>query len=144
MRLTSAERIERSQLIPGWADNAGSGETNTGQRRNGDGDAASDPSRSVGLEARDRTMLTEIAVAGVAVVLAILSVRVVPEDRRLGIVRLGRYAGLRGPGIVVVLPIVERAVAIDLQRDIPAWRSMSPDQLAREAERLSETGRLGI
>lgn len=89
-------------------------------------------------------MLTEITVCGVVGVLALLSVRVVPEDRRLGIVRLGRYAGLRGPGIVVVLPVLERAVAIDLHRDIPTWRSMSPDQLAREAERLSEAGRLGI
>jgi regulator of protease activity HflC (stomatin/prohibitin superfamily) len=89
-------------------------------------------------------VLIETIAAVVVVVLALLSVRVVPEDRRLGILRLGRYAGLRGPGIVVVLPVLERAIPIDRRRDIPTWRSMSPEQLAREVERLSETGGLGI
>jgi len=89
-------------------------------------------------------MLTEAIVGGFVVVLALASVRVVPEDRRLAIVRQGRFAGMRGPGIVVVLPLVDRVVSIDLQRDIPTWRSMSPDQLAREVERLSETGTLGM
>ncbi len=87
-------------------------------------------------------MLADLIVAGIVVVLALASVRVIPEDRRLGILRLGRYAGLRGPGIVVVFPVLEKSVSIDLQRDVPTWRSMSADQLAREVERLSETGRL--
>ncbi len=40
--------------------------------------------------------------------------------------------GLRGPGIVFVLPFVDKATRLTLDRDISGWRGLSEEQL-REA-----------
>jgi regulator of protease activity HflC (stomatin/prohibitin superfamily) len=41
------------------------------------------------------------------------SLRVVKEYERLVLLRLGRYIGTRGPGLIVVLPILDQAIEID-------------------------------
>jgi membrane-bound ClpP family serine protease len=41
------------------------------------------------------------------------SIRVVREDKRLSVYRLGRYLGDKGPGIVLLIPFVDRAVMKD-------------------------------
>jgi len=38
------------------------------------------------------------------------SIRIVKEDTRLSLYRLGRYIGDKGPGIVVIIPFIDRAV----------------------------------
>ncbi len=39
-------------------------------------------------------------------------IHVLRDDERLAIVRLGQYQGLRGPGIVTSLPIIDRSVRL--------------------------------
>ena len=36
------------------------------------------------------------------------SIRIVREDTRLSVYRLGRYLGDKGPGIVLVIPFIDR------------------------------------
>lgn len=43
------------------------------------------------------------------------SVRIVQEFDRLVVFRLGRVVGSRGPGFVLIIPIIERAVSVDLR-----------------------------
>ncbi|HAV76373.1 MAG TPA: hypothetical protein DCX53_03365 [Anaerolineae bacterium] len=43
------------------------------------------------------------------------AIRIVPEHQRLSIYRFGRHIGERGPGLVVMLPIIDRAVRIDIR-----------------------------
>src|SRR5262245_59289015 len=43
-------------------------------------------------------------------VFMISTIRIVQEDTRLSVYRLGRYIGDRGPGIVLVIPFIDRAV----------------------------------
>jgi regulator of protease activity HflC (stomatin/prohibitin superfamily) len=47
--------------------------------------------------------------------LAARTLRVVGEDERLVVRRLGRAAGVRGPGLVVVWPVLERGVRVSLR-----------------------------
>ncbi len=57
-------------------------------------------------------------------------IRVVPEYERLVILALGRYAGTRGPGIVIVIPLLETAVKVDMRErflDIPAQTAITQD-----------------
>jgi len=64
---------------------------------------------------------TLIAAAVIAiVVLAILasSIRIVPEYMRLVVFRLGRLIGLRGPGLVFLIPVIDQAVPIDLREQV--------------------------
>ncbi len=42
-----------------------------------------------------------------------LSIRVVQEDKRLAVYRLGRYIGDKGPGIVFLLPTIDKGVMKD-------------------------------
>jgi len=47
--------------------------------------------------------------------IAFLPVRVVPEYRRIIIFRLGKMIGVKGPGVVGVVPFVDRIVTVDLR-----------------------------
>ena len=56
-----------------------------------------------------------IAVA-IVVVLGLSGLRVAQEYQRGVIFRLGRYVGLRGPGLYWIIPLnIERAVTIDIR-----------------------------
>ncbi len=58
------------------------------------------------------------------------SIRIVPEYQRLIVFRLGRSIGERGPGMVLLIPIVDRAVIVDLReqvREIPVQTSITQD-----------------
>lgn len=62
--------------------------------------------------------------------LLIRTLRIVPEYERLVILALGRYAGTRGPGIVIVIPILEQSVKVDMRErflDIPAQTAITKD-----------------
>lgn len=57
-------------------------------------------------------------------------IRIIPEYQRLVILALGRYAGTRGPGIVIVIPILETALNVDMREkflDIPAQTAITQD-----------------
>src|SRR5512137_2318461 len=81
------------------------------------------------------TQLTIVlCLAGGAVVLAIIllamAIRVVPEYMRLVIFRLGRCIGPKGPGLVFLIPIVDRGVSVDLReqvREVPHQTSITKD-----------------
>jgi regulator of protease activity HflC (stomatin/prohibitin superfamily) len=48
----------------------------------------------------------------VVVAFTLMSIRVVPEDRRLVFYRLGRYQGVKGPGLVFTIPGVDKVIKI--------------------------------
>jgi regulator of protease activity HflC (stomatin/prohibitin superfamily) len=57
-------------------------------------------------------------------------IRIIPEYQRLVILSLGRYAGTRGPGIVIVIPFMERAITVDVRErflDIPSQTAITQD-----------------
>lgn len=57
-------------------------------------------------------------------------IRVVPETERLVVLSLGRYAGTRGPGIVIVIPVIEQARRVDIREsflDIPSQTAITKD-----------------
>jgi regulator of protease activity HflC (stomatin/prohibitin superfamily) len=64
-------------------------------------------------------MVTQIVIFVLVVALiagfVYLSVRIVREYERLVVFRLGRCIGERGPGLVLLIPIADRAVRIDLR-----------------------------
>src|SRR5512133_2329591 len=58
------------------------------------------------------------------------AIRVVPEYQRLVVFRLGRCVGTKGPGIVLLIPIIDRAVKVDLReqiREVPHQTSITKD-----------------
>ncbi|HXF84537.1 MAG TPA: SPFH domain-containing protein [Anaerolineales bacterium] len=58
------------------------------------------------------------------------AIRIVPEYQRLVVFRLGRSIGAKGPGIVLLIPVVDRAVRVDLReqvREIPHQTAITKD-----------------
>jgi len=63
-------------------------------------------------------------------VLLSTAVRIVPEYQRLVVFRLGRCIGSKGPGLVFLIPFVDRGVSVDLReqvREIPHQTSITKD-----------------
>jgi regulator of protease activity HflC (stomatin/prohibitin superfamily) len=70
--------------------------------------------------------------AAVIVVIIILAatIRIVNEYERGVVFRLGRYVGVRGPGLVFLIPFIERMVKTDLRvvtMDVPAQECITLD-----------------
>jgi len=64
-----------------------------------------------------------------AIVLA-MAVRIVTEFRRLVVFRLGRCIGAKGPGLVFLIPFVDRGVVVDLREtffDVPPQTCITAD-----------------
>jgi regulator of protease activity HflC (stomatin/prohibitin superfamily) len=62
--------------------------------------------------------------------LAATSIRIVPEYQRLVVFRLGRVIGARGPGLVLLIPVVDRGVRADLREsffDVPPQPCITQD-----------------
>ncbi len=71
---------------------------------------------------------------GVAVVLVFIflatAIKIVPEYKRVVVFRLGRCIGSKGPGLVLLIPFVDRPIWVDLReqvREIPAQQSITQD-----------------
>lgn len=71
------------------------------------------------------------AVLVVGFIILVNAIRIVPEYQRLVVFRLGRVLSApRGPGIVLLIPIVDRPVRVDLReqiREVPHQVSITKD-----------------
>jgi regulator of protease activity HflC (stomatin/prohibitin superfamily) len=72
--------------------------------------------------------------AVILIVLVILflanAIRIVPEFQRLVVFRLGRLLGVKGPGLILLIPIVDKGVKVDLREfylEIPRQDSITKD-----------------
>ncbi|MBI5840129.1 MAG: SPFH/Band 7/PHB domain protein [Chloroflexi bacterium] len=72
-------------------------------------------------------------IGGVVIIALIFianAIRIVPEYQRLVVFRLGRCIGARGPGIVFLIPVIDRGVKVDLReqvREVPHQTSITKD-----------------
>ncbi|MBR1671698.1 MAG: slipin family protein [Fretibacterium sp.] len=80
------------------------------------------------------SQIGSLFVAGLILLFVLsMAVRIVPEYRRLVLFRLGRLVGSRGPGIVFIVPIIDRAVTVDLRiltLDVPVQEVITKDNVA--------------
>ncbi len=80
-----------------------------------------------------------IPLAGIAVVLFIIilavilsGIRIIREYERAVIFRLGRLVGVRGPGLFLIIPILENMVKVDLRTityDVPKQETLTKDNV---------------
>ena len=77
-------------------------------------------------------MTSVVLILFFAVIVFILSatVRIVPEYQRLVVFRLGRCVGTKGPGVILLIPVVDQARMVDLReqiREVPHQTSITKD-----------------
>jgi len=73
-----------------------------------------------------------IAALFVILVVASAAIKIAQEYERGVIFRLGKYTGVRGPGLYVIIPFVERSVKVDLRvvtLDIPSQEAITKDNV---------------
>lgn len=77
-------------------------------------------------------MVALIAILVFAAIIISAAVKITQEYERGVVFRLGRYVGIRGPGLVVLIPFVERMVKVDLRiltLDIPSQEVITRDNV---------------
>jgi regulator of protease activity HflC (stomatin/prohibitin superfamily) len=83
------------------------------------------------------TPIVLIVLAAVAVVGLLSAIRIVREYERVVVFRLGRLRGARGPGLVLIIPLVERTRWVNLQvdtADIPPQDLITKDNVTVRVE----------
>ena len=77
---------------------------------------------------------TALCLVGAVVLIAVAfiasAIKIIPEYQRLVVFRMGRCVGAKGPGIVILIPIIDRSVRVDLReqvREIPHQSSITED-----------------
>src|SRR5215813_7579455 len=69
-------------------------------------------------------------IAFLVIIVLINAIRVVREYQRLVVFRLGRSIGLKGPGLVLLIPIIDKPVWVDLRElylEIPHQTAITKD-----------------
>ncbi len=79
-------------------------------------------------------------ILGIIIVLVMVlpqAIKITNEYERGVIFRLGRYAGTRGPGIFVIIPIIDKMVRIDLRivtQDVPPQDVITKDNVPAKVD----------
>jgi regulator of protease activity HflC (stomatin/prohibitin superfamily) len=74
-----------------------------------------------------------IVIAILVFIFLATSVRIVPEYERAVIFRLGRVIGAKGPGLFILIPIIDRMVKVDLRTvtlDVPTQDIITKDNVS--------------
>lgn len=74
-----------------------------------------------------------IVIAILVVIFLAASLRIVPEYQRAVIFRLGRVIGAKGPGLFILIPIIDRMVKVDLRTvtlDVPTQDIITKDNVS--------------
>ena len=72
-------------------------------------------------------------VAFLVILFLVNAIKIVPEYQRLVVFRLGRLLGTKGPGLVILIPFVDRGTKVDLREfflEIPRQDSIAKDNAA--------------
>lgn len=82
-------------------------------------------------------MFTSISAIAVLLVLAVViltsAVKVLQEFERAVVFRLGRYAGVRGPGLIILIPFIEKMVRVNMRTivmDVPPQDIITRDNVS--------------
>ena len=73
-----------------------------------------------------------LIIAVVVLVFLSAAIKIVQEYERGAVFRLGRFVGLRGPGLVFLIPFIERIWKVDLRvvtMDVPQQECMTMDNV---------------
>lgn len=76
---------------------------------------------------------TLIYIAVFLIVLLAASIRILREYERAVVFTLGRFTGVKGPGLIIIIPLIQQTVRIDLRTivlDVPTQDVISHDNVS--------------
>ncbi len=72
--------------------------------------------------------------------LLLSSIRVVEESQRMIVFRRGLFFSIVGPGLVLLIPLLEKGLRVNLAEKVSGWEELSKEQLENEIKKLPEIG----
>ncbi len=72
-------------------------------------------------------------IAGIIIAVVATSIRVMREYERAVVFTLGRFSGVKGPGLMILIPIIQQMVRVDLRtivHDVPSQDVISRDNVS--------------
>ena len=81
-----------------------------------------------------------IGIAIVAIILLVIiasSIRIIREYERAVVFRLGRLIGAKGPGLIILVPFIDRAIKVDLRvitLDVPKQKIITLDNVTVDVD----------
>ncbi|QQD17737.1 slipin family protein [Spongiibacter nanhainus] len=70
---------------------------------------------------------------GLAVLFLFAAIKILPEYERGVVFTLGRYTGVKGPGLIILIPVIQKLVRVDLRvivMDVPTQDVISKDNVS--------------
>jgi regulator of protease activity HflC (stomatin/prohibitin superfamily) len=64
-----------------------------------------------------------------AIVILAASIKILKEYERMVIFRLGRFVNTQGPGLILLVPGIDKGVKVNLKEKIPGWQNLSENEL---------------
>jgi len=84
------------------------------------------------------TMVVVLFVIVIFLIAVIASaIKIMPEYQRIVIFRLGRLLGIKGPGLVFIIPIIDKPIRMDLRTrviDVPKQRIITHDNVTVDVD----------
>ena len=68
----------------------------------------------------------------IVILLVFAAIKIVPEYQRIVVFRLGKLVGDKGPGLVIVIPVIDRIIRVDLRvvtLDVPVQEIITKDNV---------------
>jgi regulator of protease activity HflC (stomatin/prohibitin superfamily) len=86
--------------------------------------------------------MVDLVIVGIVILILIIillaaAIRIMAEYQRIVIFRLGRLAGIKGPGLVFIIPIIDRVIKLDLRTrviDVPKQRVITRDNVTVDVD----------
>lgn len=78
-------------------------------------------------------LVTYAAIAAIVIAIIVSAVRVMREYERAVVFTLGRFSGVKGPGLILLIPFVQQLVRVDLRTivlDVPSQDVISRDNVS--------------
>lgn len=63
------------------------------------------------------------------------TIKLAREEHRIVIFRLGRFYTVSGPGVVFVIPLIDRGIKIDLNELPYNWENLSKEKLEEQIKK---------
>ena len=70
-----------------------------------------------------------IIFAILVIIILARALKIVREDERVAIFRLGRFFSVVGLGLAFLIPVIDKGVKVNLSENIPGWKGLSKAEL---------------
>lgn len=77
--------------------------------------------------------MTTVYIICIVIAILVASIRILKEYERGVVFTLGRFTGIKGPGLIIIIPIIQKMVKVDLRTvvlDVPSQDVISHDNVS--------------